>query len=56
MRSFDAAVVGSGSFGAWTAWHLRRVGLSVALVTRGGETEPRFRLATKATVRKRTVR
>ena len=32
MRSFDAAVVGSGSFGAWTAWHLRRAGLSVALI------------------------
>jgi sarcosine oxidase len=32
MRSFDAAVVGAGSFGAWTAWHLRQAGLSVALV------------------------
>jgi len=32
VTSFDAAVVGAGSFGAWTAWHLRRAGLSVALV------------------------
>jgi monomeric sarcosine oxidase len=26
------AVVGAGSFGAWTAWHLRRSGLSVLLL------------------------
>ena len=32
MKSFDAAVVGAGVFGSWTAWHLRRAGLSVALV------------------------
>lgn len=32
MTSFDAAVVGAGSFGVWTAWHLRKAGLSVALV------------------------
>jgi sarcosine oxidase len=32
MVPFDAAVVGAGSFGAWTAWHLRKAGLSVALV------------------------
>ena len=32
MRAFDAAVVGSGAFGAWSAWHLRKAGLSVALV------------------------
>jgi monomeric sarcosine oxidase len=32
MKTFDAAVVGAGSFGAWTAWRLRRAGLSVALV------------------------
>lgn len=27
----DVAVIGAGVFGAWTAWHLRRAGLSVAL-------------------------
>jgi len=32
MKPFDAAVVGAGSFGAWTAYSLRRAGLSVALV------------------------
>jgi glycine/D-amino acid oxidase-like deaminating enzyme len=32
VRSLDAAVVGAGTFGAWTAWHLRKAGLSVALV------------------------
>jgi sarcosine oxidase len=32
VTSFDAAVVGAGSFGAWTAWHLKKAGLSVALV------------------------
>jgi monomeric sarcosine oxidase len=31
-RAFDVAVVGAGSFGAWTAEHLRRAGLRVALV------------------------
>lgn len=31
-RSPDAAVIGAGSLGAWTAWHLRRAGLSVTLV------------------------
>jgi monomeric sarcosine oxidase len=30
------AVVGAGAFGAWTAWHLRRRGLSVALVEAHG--------------------
>jgi len=29
---FDVAVVGAGTFGAWTAWHLRRAGRRVALV------------------------
>jgi len=28
----DVAVVGAGSFGAWTAWHLRQAGLSVRLL------------------------
>ena len=31
-RSPDVLVIGAGSFGAWTAWHLRRDGRSVALV------------------------
>jgi sarcosine oxidase len=29
--SVDVAVIGAGVFGAWTAWHLVKVGLSVAL-------------------------
>ena len=33
---FDAAVVGAGVFGAWTAWHLRRAGASVLLVDAWG--------------------
>ncbi|HET9317994.1 MAG TPA: FAD-dependent oxidoreductase, partial [Vicinamibacteria bacterium] len=32
----DVAVVGAGVFGAWTAWHLRRGGLEVALVEAHG--------------------
>ncbi len=28
----DVAVIGAGVFGAWTAWHLRRAGLSVLLL------------------------
>jgi monomeric sarcosine oxidase len=32
MKPFDAAVVGAGSFGAWTARRLREAGLSVALI------------------------
>ena len=32
MTSRDVAVIGAGSFGAWTAWLLRRAGLSVVLV------------------------
>jgi glycine/D-amino acid oxidase-like deaminating enzyme len=27
----DVAVIGAGVFGAWTAWHLRKAGLSVSL-------------------------
>jgi sarcosine oxidase len=30
--SFDVAVVGAGVFGSWTAWHLAKRGLQVALV------------------------
>src|SRR5207244_1452245 len=29
---FDVAVVGAGTFGAWTAWHLRRAGRRVVLL------------------------
>ena len=32
MAHPDVAVVGSGVFGAWTAWHLRAAGASVALI------------------------
>jgi len=35
-QRYDVAVVGAGVFGAWTAWHLRRRGLSVALVDAHG--------------------
>jgi sarcosine oxidase len=31
MRMYDVAVIGSGVFGSWTAWHLRRAGKSVLL-------------------------
>jgi monomeric sarcosine oxidase len=34
--TWDVAVVGAGSFGAWTAWHLRRRGLRVLLVDQYG--------------------
>src|SRR5215467_1821501 len=36
MRTYDVAVIGSGVFGAWTAWHLRRAGQSVFLVDAWG--------------------
>jgi monomeric sarcosine oxidase len=32
VTSPDAVVIGAGSVGAWTAWHLRKAGLSVAFV------------------------
>jgi len=34
--AYDVAVIGAGSFGAWTAWHLRRAGQSVLLVDAWG--------------------
>ncbi len=37
----DVAVVGAGVFGAWTAWHLRRAGASVALVDAWGPAHSR---------------
>ncbi|MET0680315.1 MAG: N-methyl-L-tryptophan oxidase [Burkholderiales bacterium] len=36
MKTWDAAVVGAGCFGAWTALGLRRKGLSVLLVDKYG--------------------
>jgi len=36
MMAQDVAVIGAGVFGAWTAWHLRRGGASVALVDAWG--------------------
>src|SRR5258707_8712980 len=34
--TYDVAVIGAGSFGAWTAWHLRRAGQSVLLLDASG--------------------
>jgi sarcosine oxidase len=31
-ETFDVAVIGAGVFGAWTAWHLQRVGQRVVLL------------------------
>jgi glycine/D-amino acid oxidase-like deaminating enzyme len=41
MKTFDVAVVGAGSFGVWTAWRLRRAGMSVALVDAYGPANTR---------------
>ncbi len=38
---FDVAVIGAGVFGAWTAWHLVRRGLSVLLVDAHGPANAR---------------
>ncbi|MFQ5346781.1 MAG: FAD-dependent oxidoreductase [Rhodothalassiaceae bacterium] len=40
-RAFDVAVIGAGVFGAWTAWHLVRRGLQVALVDAYGPANAR---------------
>lgn len=37
----DVAVVGAGSFGAWTAWHLHQAGLKVALFDAHGPANSR---------------
>jgi len=37
----DVAVVGAGSFGAWTAWHLHRAGIRVALYDAHGPANSR---------------
>lgn len=36
MPVYDAAVIGAGVFGSWTAWHLRRAGKRVLLVDAWG--------------------
>jgi sarcosine oxidase len=36
MSAYDVAVIGCGSFGSWTAWHLRRAGLRVLLMDAWG--------------------
>lgn len=36
MKRYDAAVIGAGVFGAWTAWHLARAGKRVLLVDAWG--------------------
>ncbi len=38
---FDVAVVGAGSFGAWTAWHLQQAGAKVLLVDAYGPANSR---------------
>ena len=40
-KNYDVAVVGAGVFGAWTAWHLRQAGLSVALLDAHGAANSR---------------
>ncbi|MCS7024552.1 MAG: FAD-dependent oxidoreductase [Bryobacteraceae bacterium] len=37
----DVAVIGAGSFGAWTAWHLRQAGLNVRLMDAYGAANSR---------------
>ena len=39
--TYDVAVIGSGAFGSWTAWHLRRAGASVLLVDAWGPAHSR---------------
>ena len=36
MTSYDVAVIGAGSFGSWSAWHLSRAGASVLLLDAWG--------------------
>jgi sarcosine oxidase len=38
---YDAAVIGAGVFGAWTAWHLRRAGKSVLFLDAWGPAHSR---------------
>ena len=39
--SAEIAVIGAGVFGAWTAWHLRRLGRRVLLVDASGPAHAR---------------
>jgi monomeric sarcosine oxidase len=40
-KSYDVVVIGAGVFGAWTAWHLARRGLRVALLDAHGPAHSR---------------
>ena len=40
-RTFDAAVIGAGVFGAWSAWHLAKRGLRVVLLDAYGAANAR---------------
>ncbi|MBI3667661.1 MAG: FAD-dependent oxidoreductase, partial [Acidobacteria bacterium] len=40
-RTYDAVVVGAGSFGAWTAYYLQQRGLKVALLDAYGPANSR---------------
>jgi monomeric sarcosine oxidase len=40
-KSYDAAVIGAGVFGAWTAYHLQQAGLRVALIDAYGAASSR---------------
>ncbi len=40
-KTYDVAVIGAGVFGAWTAYHLRRLGKSVALLDAYGAANSR---------------
>jgi sarcosine oxidase len=40
-RNFDVAVIGAGSFGSWTAHHLRKSGMNVVLVDAYGPANSR---------------
>jgi monomeric sarcosine oxidase len=40
-KSYDAAVIGAGVFGSWTAYYLQRAGLSVALIDAYGAANSR---------------
>ena len=40
-KSYNAAVIGAGVFGSWTAYYLQRAGLSVALIDAYGAANSR---------------
>lgn len=41
QKTYDAAVIGAGVFGAWTAWHLAKRGKKVALIDAYGAANAR---------------